>query len=78
VRRVRRCWPGCESQPYAGGLGLRHRQLCVCALGASPRWQAVRQHTLRGLLQVEGARRRSAVTGVVIQLFLVRIVMSAC
>lgn len=47
--------PGSEDQPCAGRLGLRHGQLPVGALRAGPGGQPVRQHPVRGALQVERA-----------------------
>ncbi len=47
--------PGAEDQPYAGGLGLGHGQLVVGDLCARCGGQPVRQHPVRGALQVEGA-----------------------
>ena len=49
---------GAERQPYAGGLGLGHGELRVGALGAGPGGQPVRQHAVRGALQVEGAAQQ--------------------
>ncbi len=66
-RRARRCGAAAEDQPYAGGLGLDHGQLRVGALGAGPGGQSVRQHAVLGALQLQGARRRSAMMGVVIR-----------
>ncbi len=50
--------PGAEDQPYPGGLGLRHGELSVGALGAGTGGQPVRQHTVGGVLQVERAAQK--------------------
>ncbi len=47
--------PGAQDQAYAGGLGLDHGQLRIGALGTGPGRQPVRQHTVLGALQLQGA-----------------------
>ena len=55
---------GAEGQAYAGGLALRHQQLGIGHLGARPGRQPVGEQRRLGLLQLDGARTRSAVIGV--------------